>query len=509
MRLRNRLLLSYLYLTLVVLVALEVPLLLNVRERVLAVTLDQATRAAEDIARHVEEILEAGQAVALPPLVSQLASEVRIERQVRVRVILVGATGELLADSEGEGRIGENYATAERPEILRALEGFRAPGVRRSRSLGTDLLVVAVPVSSGGKVFGAVRLSVETRAIALELARATLALLGLAILALVGAMVLAAWLSQGISGPIGELTRAAEALGSGNLSARARVHGKDELARLASTFNLMAERLAAAIKREREFYARASHRLRTPLTALRLRLEEALAADPGGAMVAEVREALKEADRLGRSLSEILGSASPPQALLDPGALLAETATRWSPAARAAGLALKTTASPALPPVQAGRLREALDALVENAILHGGGEVLLGAEAREGKVRLFVADRGSGLPAPPETLFSPHFKADPASPGAGLGLALVREIAEEAGGSAGASPRPGGGSIFWVDLPAAGKPAETPTPREPPSLPPRGKRRGMRKGEQARASGGAGRRGSRSGRLRGEEERRE
>jgi heavy metal sensor kinase len=239
----------------------------------------------------------------------------------------------------------------------------------------------------------------------------------------------------------------------------------DELERLGATLNEMLERLEDALRREREFVADAGHELRTPLALLRTELELALR---HGDSPEELREAVRasvlEVDRLTQLAEDLLLIARSERGRLplsieelDADELLASVATRFRWRADDSGRAVVLDA-PAGARVRGDRLRleQALGNLVDNALRHGGGRVSLRAATVNGRVELHVADEGRGFP--PTFLahaFERFSRADPArsGTGSGLGLSIVRLIAEAHGGSAtaaNASPR---GADVWLAVP--------------------------------------------------------
>jgi two-component system OmpR family sensor kinase len=239
----------------------------------------------------------------------------------------------------------------------------------------------------------------------------------------------------------------------------------DELERLGETLNAMLGRLEAALEREREFVADAGHELRTPLALLRTELELALRhAESPEELREAVRLSSEEVDRLSQLAEDLLLVARSDRGklplrleTLDAAELLTSVATRFQWRAEEAQRSLAPAAEPGAQ-IRGDRLRleQALGNLVDNALRHGEGEVRLAAEPVDGLVELHVTDEGHGFP--------PHFlgqaferftRADPARTrgGAGLGLSIVRVIAEAHGGSAEAANRTHGGADVWVSLP--------------------------------------------------------
>jgi signal transduction histidine kinase len=271
----------------------------------------------------------------------------------------------------------------------------------------------------------------------------TLGLLGLAVA--VGAWPLVRRLTRRLE----RLRLRVEDLGRGDLSARAVVEGRDEVADLARSFNRAADRIEQLVTAQRRQLAFASHELRSPLARLRVSLEM-LAGDP-----ALKGRAARDVEELDALIGELL-EASRLEALGRPDrdepvdllGLVAEEAARLE--ATVAGEPVVVHGDPRL-------LRRLVRNLLDNARRHAGGA---GVEARVERVttgaRLTVADRGPGVPeAERERVFEPFYRP-PGAPqtGAsyGLGLALVRQIARAHGGDARCLPREGGGTTFEVTL---------------------------------------------------------
>jgi two-component system, OmpR family, sensor kinase len=240
---------------------------------------------------------------------------------------------------------------------------------------------------------------------------------------------------------------------------------RDELERLGLTLNEMLERLEHALERERGFVAEAGHELRTPLALLRAELDYALRqADTEEELREAVRGASDETDRLAQLADGLLLIASSEQDKLrlrrEPlavGDVLASVRNRFLWRADEAGRAVEVDAPDGLK-VEADRLRleQALGNLVDNALRHGDGTVVLGGRAVDGAIELHVSDAGSGfpddfLPRAFERFSRPDESR--AGTGAGLGLAIVDAITLAHGGSAHAENSSGGGADVWMALP--------------------------------------------------------
>ncbi|MEZ4280905.1 MAG: HAMP domain-containing sensor histidine kinase [Myxococcota bacterium] len=256
------------------------------------------------------------------------------------------------------------------------------------------------------------------------------------------------------------LKRHVDAFGEGRLALRVPVEGHDEIARLALAFNATAERIERLVADKTRLLANTSHELRTPLARVRAALE-LLRDGPRPALIERAEQDLQELDLLIGELLVASRLDAPERPLerevVDCLALAAEEAARVGDVevdvagVSTAGLAL---GDPRL-------LRRALRNLIENAVRHG--QPPIGIEIREdrgaGRLRIVVFDHGPGIPeSERERIFEPFYRppgAPSARGGVGLGLALVRQIAEHHGGSVGCEPRDGGGTRFVLTLPAA------------------------------------------------------
>ncbi len=252
-----------------------------------------------------------------------------------------------------------------------------------------------------------------------------------------------------LTGRLERLQRGVESLGAGDLRARVKVEGRDEVAQLAQSFNQAAARIETLVDAHKMLLANASHELRTPLTRIRLGLE-LVEAEPG--RKAELASDIAELDQL---VDEILLVSRLDAADrldvrddIDLAALAAEECARYEGCC-AQGQSVMVRGDPSL-------LRRMIRNLVENAKLHGKPPVEVAVERRGSQVTLSVSDRGPVIAADArERLFSTFYRI-PGRSGprdTGLGLALVRQIARRHGGDAGYHPERG--SCFTVTLPAA------------------------------------------------------
>ena len=240
----------------------------------------------------------------------------------------------------------------------------------------------------------------------------------------------------------------------------------DEVQRLGETLNGMLGRLEVALERERDFVADAGHELRTPLALLRTELELALRqAQSAEELRSAVRWSSHEADRLSQLAEDLLLIARTDQGRLplrvEPVSiegLFASTRNRFE--WRTAELGKTVTSTPAdgmVVEADRMRLEQALGNLVDNALRHGGDEIVLEATRLDGVVELHVRDNGSGIPADfVARAFDRFSRADAArgGGGSGLGLSIVKTIAEAHDGTAHVANLVPGGTDAWMALPA-------------------------------------------------------
>ena len=294
---------------------------------------------------------------------------------------------------------------------------------------------------------------------------------GLLALALLGALGVAVsyYLAGRVLQPLQDITAAAHRLSVERLDARIDLAGpEDELKQLADTFDDMLARLEAAFEAQRRFVADASHELRTPLAVMRTEVDVALAdpsatADDLRAAAGVVRDATVRADRLVDSLLLLAQSerrAGPSvRERVDLADVAAQALSAVAGEVQERDLQVATSYAPAAALGDRGLLERLAGNLVENAVRHNlpGGWLRVDTGTVEGRARLEVSNFGEVLePGEVPGLFEPfrrHGTARTARRGAGLGLAIVRAVAELHGGTVRASARPGGGLIVTVDLP--------------------------------------------------------
>jgi signal transduction histidine kinase len=356
------------------------------------------------------------------------------------RVVVTDANGIVVASTDPRDAPGENFSN--RPEIQLALALQRASGERRSDTEGSNIVYVAIPVLSGAKVAGVVRITFRASVIdqrADEKARGLLVVFGIS---LFGAVLAALVLASNITSPLRRLQHTTEHLAAGDFAERAdTTTGPREVRSLAGSFNTMTERIAGLVAKQKAFAGDASHQLRTPLTALRLQLERAATivdSDPEGARE-RIEAAGAETERLQRLVEGLLLIARSDGAALDTvevdvSAMVRERAEVWSPFAEERGVRLRTAAEEGL---WANAVPDALEQIIDNYVDNAlgvcgeGTTITIGAVRNGDHISVHVIDEGPGMK--PEHLaqaFDRFWRApDAPHGGSGIGLAIVQHLA--------------------------------------------------------------------------------
>jgi signal transduction histidine kinase len=388
-------------------------------------------------------------------LTRTLARARRLGEQIRI----YDAAGHLVAGNGGQGMA---VPAATLALVLRA--GNAA--VTETADIG-DRLRVVVPVRNddGNGIVGAVVLSRSSAGLDQQVRALWMWLALVALAGLAAAAAVAATLARWVSRPLSALDGAAQRLGGGALDTRSAAgYGPPEVRRLARNFNTMAGRLETLVHGNRAAMADVSHQLRTPLTALRLRLE-LMAQDAHLVATRDLADAQDEVSRLSRLVDGLLAVARAENVVVEPvpiavDAVIRDRATAWRPVAEERAVVLEQASTgPVRAMAGAGHLEQILDNLLANALeaVPSGGRVEVSASSHGGGTRVVVADDGPGMSvAQQEQAFRRFASAAPG--GAGLGLAIVHRLVASNGGCAVLSDTPGGGLTVTVDLPSAEDP---------------------------------------------------
>jgi signal transduction histidine kinase len=448
---RRRLILTYLAITVFALLAIEVPFgVLLVQSRWDRVTVG-LERDAGVLATVYEDALDNG--AAYGPQAAYDYAE-----RTGTRVVIVDLEGVSIVDSSGP----PNRDFSSRLEIASALAGDRVAGRRSSTTLGEELIYVAVPVASGGVVHGAVRLTLDAGTYDASVRQVWLGLGATALVVLLGTAG-AGWVLAGSTvRPLRSLSGAvARFRASGApLAVEGIEHAPPELAELASAFTEMGGRVNDVVDRHRRFVADASHQLRSPLTALRLQLENMADESDRPEML---DTALAEVDRLTTLVTQLLhlarseGSRAA-RVMIDLSSTVEDRCALWQAVAAESGSTVEVDAGPgplwvSLPE---GAIDQVLDNLLSNAIAisPAGSQVRVVLAAGEGTAVIRVQDQGPGLSREDRERAFDRFWTGPHSTGSsGLGLAIVSELVTESGGLVRLDAFPGGGVEAVVELP--------------------------------------------------------
>jgi two-component system, OmpR family, sensor kinase len=260
-----------------------------------------------------------------------------------------------------------------------------------------------------------------------------------------------------IAAPLAELARVATELGAGKLGRRVRLprFGASEITELATAFNEMAQRIEQQLRNQKELIGAVSHELRTPLARLRILLAMLQERGENPGITAKIEREIGEMDAL---VGELLAGAR-----VDAGALskrrldLSDLVAECLERAGLSNTTMQVDAGAAVVSVDATLVSRAVTVLLDNAVKHGGAVLRVHVEAAGSAVRISVEDDGPGFDqADLSRLFDPFVRGRGVAPeqggGVGLGLYLVRRIAEAHGGAAFAENRTAGGARVGFTL---------------------------------------------------------
>jgi signal transduction histidine kinase len=371
--------------------------------------------------------LETGDSIELPTATSAAS------------VAVYGSSGDRIA---GEGPTHADAATID------ALKG-------RIGTASSAEIAVAIPIGAQEQVVGAVRAALPQSAVEARVHGTWLIMAGIGAGAVIVAALVALWQAQRLSRPLDALAAAATRLGDGDFSARMPPTDLKEIDTVANAMHATSARLAGVLERERAFSADASHQLKTPLTALRIRLEAALTS-PALDQAEQIAASLEEIDRLARSIDDLLRLARDvptDRGLVDVSRLLERAAPGWRGRLQRAGRRLVLSTPDQLPriAVSESAFQQIVEVMVDNAIVHGGGAVTVSAHALNGGLAVDVTDEGGGI----DEVHNIFARRHSGGAGSGIGLALARSLAEAEQGRLSlvdAGPRP----VFRLAFVASG-----------------------------------------------------
>ncbi|MFF8321697.1 ATP-binding protein [Streptomyces bobili] len=411
-------------------------------------------------------------------------TELSVKREATTMALLLG-NGDT-ASCQALEEMARAYAEETRDEVQATATAQCATGLPRPRQdaaltdaleqgegttdWGSDFiwgsdLVITAPASQDGRPVGAVRIVYSTDNLTHRLwtiwgFRAGLAVAVLAVAALIGAVV-----ARRLTAPLRQLNDMASKLSDGDLTARAPVTGPQETQTLARTLNQAGERLDTLVASQRIFVADASHQLRTPLTALRLSLDNIADGVDDEFVREDVEQATAEVVRMSRLVNGLLVlaraeakvAAAEPLPLRD---IVSERLSVWRPAADERGVTIALRGSADDRPLvlaTTGHLDQVLDNVLSNAleVSPDGGTITVRTEARGSTVLLEVLDEGPGMSdAEKSRAFDRFWRGQGLTgrSGSGLGLAVVKQLLTDDGGTVTLADAPGGGLCVRITL---------------------------------------------------------
>jgi signal transduction histidine kinase len=454
---RRRLLAGFLAFAFAVIVLLEFPLGISLANNARASALSEIENDGASLALLVGASLQRHNPGDARAIMQRFSSD-----DHAIVAVVANARLEL---SSGAG-VAEELADPTTRAILRASASGRVAGEEGAGDPDDDLLYVAIPVSvqapigpeasgrgSGSTArIGVVLLLTEPAAAMHDkINRDRLALIAFGAAMLAVAAGIGTLLAVSLTRPLAKIEAALGKFGAGHLGTRvAPTRGPAELRVLRTTVNEMADRITELLDTQRAFVADASHQLRAPMTALRLRLENlAGALEPGHED--DALPVIEEIDRLSRVVDGLLELARsdgrrPAREVVDVGEVLRERADAWSALADERHVTLRCEPASSSPPSPLralacpGHVDQILDNLLANALdaTPAGGQVSLTASAQAGHVDLHVVDSGPGMSATDRGRAFDRFWRSEGAPrdGSGLGLAIVAQLARVSGGTA-------------------------------------------------------------------------
>ena len=449
--LRSRLLASYLFLAVIVLIILGAALL------ILLLRFPMPTR---QVYTRLVQALDSAQPT-LPANGQDLENHLHQEDQAfGLRFLVVDRQGAVLADSRPDQGTPTNLRRVALPLLRSRLGTFQDPQGREwlfaAQPFGGKDLLLAAELQTQGSPPSV--LGDELLPVFLEAGCAAFLL----------SLVLAWLISRWVSRPLRQLAMATQQVADGDFEQKVPREGPEEIRELEASFQEMTRRVQSGLKSQEELLANVSHELRTPLTSIR-GFSQAILDGTAGSPEAVHQAAgviQQESERLQRLVEGLLdlaraeaGLAGIQRRRMDLGPEIQAALERFQPRARDGGIHLTAQIDP-LPPVMADsdRMAQVFDNLLDNAVRHtpAGGSVVLRAWPLQAEVHIQVRDTGPGIPSEAlPRLFQRFFRAERGGRGAGLGLAICKEIVQAHRGTIEAGNDPSGGAVFTVHLPIA------------------------------------------------------
>lgn len=355
------------------------------------------------------------------------------------RIVVTDEDGVLVAISDEEQvKVGDSYLS--RPEIGQALQGDIAVGERFSETLGYDLLYVAVPVYQSDEIVGSVRLTYPTSDINTAVQNRVWPFVTVALIALAATAFLAIILSRELTREMKILQSDVEVFANGNLEHRSSIKtGDSETQILAQTFNQLAEKISRLVAEQKNFASDASHQLRTPLTALLLRLEQAVAlaeGDPKGAKE-QMRLAVVETERMTDIVQGLLAMTRTESQAVEFSAFnlkdfISARVLMWEPLFDELGMNLLVSEAPNLEVLAVpGSAEQIFDNFMDNAISVSkpNDEIEVEFKVIGETIEIQISDQGPGLsPEDRAKAFERFWRGDSERVSTGLGLSIVSTL---------------------------------------------------------------------------------
>ncbi len=453
---RRRFFLTFFLFTIAVLIGLEVPLGAALRQHERQTVTDSLERDATALSAFAVDDLAHGDTQQLALISNRYAS------QAGVGITIFDPNGRVLV---AEGRTpAPAIRSGLSVQVTQALAGDKPSGIVHRP--GPDLLYVATPIGAGRSYLGVTVVAAPTTELERRVRRNWAELAGAGAFALAVAGGLGLLLARSLMRPLTELDDAVAGLQAGDLKTRAAVgSGPPELEGIKSRFNTMADRIEELVDAQQAFVADASHQLRTPLTALRLQLEN-LDVSLDGDGHPDLDAAIAEAHRLSRLIDGLLALARvegsrPARAVIDASGVVEDRVQAWAPLAEERGVALRDSVPERAPALAVpGFVEQVLDNLIANALDASPSDTAVEVRVeRDGKwVAMHVVDEGPGLTEGERLRAFDRFWRQNASgreQGTGLGLAIVRQLVRSSGGEVELRPASSGGLDAVVRLEAA------------------------------------------------------
>ncbi|MCT9005638.1 ATP-binding protein [Streptomyces sp. NPDC054766] len=336
----------------------------------------------------------------------------------------------ILGDENITGTTFKNQVTDRRYAVI------RIPG-RDPIEVGSEPTGDVIQYTARGESGETITVQEPRSSVTKEVGRTLLVIGAVALLAIVAAVLLAVRQANRLASPLTDLAETAERLGSGDPRPRHKRYGVPELDRVADVLDGSAERIARMLTAERRLAADASHQLRTPLTALSMRLEEITLTDDPDTVKEEATIALTQVERLTDVVERLLTNARDPRTgsavSFDLDEVIKQQLEEWRPAYRSAGRAIVSSGKRHLQAVGTpGAVAQVLAALIENSLMHGGGTVALRTRVTGNQAVVEVTDEGPGVPTDlGARIFERTISGRNST---GIGLAVARDLAEADGG---------------------------------------------------------------------------